>query len=160
MKYAEEKIQNSVLIVQNVKSTCMWARALKNFIPLSISFSILSQNTLHEIIFFLELYSLCLYKNLCTFSYYSSTSVIFFASCCILWKMTSKVPIQDCNWRASKASETLSECTNSSWCGICVYIYIYLYLEHSVTEYANLIGPLRESISIRITPFSTLKTLT
>ena len=35
-----------------------------------------------------------------------------------------------------------------------------VYREHGVTKYANLIGPLRESISLRITPFSTYKTLT
>ena len=29
-----------------------------------------------------------------------------------------------------------------------------------MTQYSNLIGPLRESISLRITPFSTSKTLT
>ena len=33
-------------------------------------------------------------------------------------------------------------------------------LEHGVTKYANLIGPLCEPISLRITPFRTLKTLT
>ena len=33
--------------------------------------------------------------------------------------------------------------------------YVYTYLEHSVTKYAKLIGPLSESISLRITPFST-----
>ena len=31
---------------------------------------------------------------------------------------------------------------------------VYVYLEHGVTKYSNLIGPLRESISLRITPFS------
>ena len=33
--------------------------------------------------------------------------------------------------------------------------YSYLKLEHGVTKYANLIGPLRKSSSLRITPFST-----
>ena len=33
--------------------------------------------------------------------------------------------------------------------------YCYQHLEHSVTKHANLTGPLRESISLRITPFST-----
>ena len=36
-----------------------------------------------------------------------------------------------------------------------VILRIYVCLEHGVTKYANLIGPLRESISLRITPFST-----
>ena len=35
-----------------------------------------------------------------------------------------------------------------------------LALSHGVTKYFDLIGPLRESISLRITPFSTQKTHT
>ena len=35
-----------------------------------------------------------------------------------------------------------------------VKITIFM-LEHGVTKYSNLIGPLRESISLSITPFST-----
>ena len=30
--------------------------------------------------------------------------------------------LETVNWRASEASETLSGCTNSSWCGIYVYV--------------------------------------
>ena len=33
-----------------------------------------------------------------------------------------------CNWRVSEASETLSGGTNSSWCGICVYICVWRYI--------------------------------
>ena len=49
----------------------------------------------------------------------------------------------------AKRARHYEGCTNSSWCGI------YIYLEHGVTKYAILTGPLRESISLRITPFST-----
>ena len=39
-------------------------------------------------------------------------------------------------------------------------LFRYMNLEHGMTKYANLIGPLRESISFRVTPFSTYKRLT
>ena len=44
-------------------------------------------------------------------------------------------------WQASEASETLS---GVYWFGA------YIYLEHGVTKYANLIDPLRESISFHL----------
>ena len=56
-------------------------------------------------------------------------------------------------WQASDANETLSVVHKFK-------MVWYVYLEHGVTKYANLIGPLRESISLRNTPFSTYKTLT
>ena len=54
------------------------------------------------------------------------------------------------NGRASEASETLSAVYKFE-----LMRYVYIYLEHGVTKYVILIGPLRESISLKITLFST-----